>query len=116
ARALLVGAGRRRGVEGACDAAMALAELEARDRVDLPAAYVEAHRVVRRFDDGAHADCVDRARAMLAMLAAFRPPAAVLAAIDADPDADDPSVGLEASDEDDAGVRTSDPFAAWASA
>ena len=116
ARALLVGAGRRRGVEGACDAAMALAELEARDRVDLPAAYVEAHRVVRRFDDGAHADCVERARAMLAMLAAFRPPAAVLAAIDADPDADDPSVGLEAGDEDDAGVRTSDPFVAWASA
>ncbi len=115
-RALLVLASRRRTVEGACEAAIALAELEARDRANLAAAYIEAHRTVRRFDDGAHADCVERARTILATLTAFRPPAATLAAVDADPDGDDPSIGLTGSDATGATEATTDPFAAWASA
>ncbi len=96
ARADLERASRRRGLEGACEAALVLVELDARDRGDPSAAYLEAYRVVRRFEAAADAACVERARRVLSILDAFRPSGAVLAAIDVDPDGDDPSVGLEA--------------------
>jgi N-acetylmuramoyl-L-alanine amidase len=116
ARSYLVEAARRRATEGACEAELALAELEARDRVDLQAAYGEAHRIVRRFDDGAHAECVARARQMLGTLEAFRPGPGVLAAIEADPDADDPSIGLATETTESAMPATASAFAAWAAA
>jgi N-acetylmuramoyl-L-alanine amidase len=57
---------------------------------------------------------------MLGTLEAFRPAASVLAAIDADPDADDPSVGLGgglgAADRAAEVPATADAFAAWAGA
>jgi N-acetylmuramoyl-L-alanine amidase len=89
-------AARRRSIEGACEAALALAQLNARERALLSEAYTEAHRITRRFaGDESNAPCVHEAERMLAILAAHRPGASVLAAIDADPDADDPSLGLD---------------------
>lgn len=90
-RAWLTEASRRREVAGACDAALALAELEARDAVDLEAAYRVAFRATLRFG-GRDDDCVARAQTMLTYLEPWRPEAGVLAAIRADPDSDDPSV------------------------
>jgi N-acetylmuramoyl-L-alanine amidase len=118
ARRHLVAASRRRAVDGACEAELEAARLEARDRHDLPAAYVEAYRTVRRFDDGAHRGCVAEARRLLEVLAPFRPGPSALAAVDADPDADDPSVGLSATADTAAAgaVAPLDAFAAWARA
>ena len=88
-------AARRRAIEGACGASLALARLNARERASLTEAYTEAYRITHRFGGNeANAACVVEAVRMLAILVAHRPSAAVLASIDADPDADDPSLGL----------------------
>ena len=90
-------ASRRRAIEGACDASLALARLNARERAALEEAYTEAYRITHRFGRReANATCVVEAERMLAILAAHRPSASLLATIDADPDADDPSLGLSA--------------------
>lgn len=94
-------AARRRAIEGACEASLALARLNARERASLTEAYTEAYRITHRFGGSeANAACVVEAERMLAILVAHRPSAAVLASIDADPDADDPSLGLGESPED----------------
>jgi N-acetylmuramoyl-L-alanine amidase len=90
ARAWLTEASRRRGLEGACEAALELARLEARDARDASAAYAIAYRTTLRFDGG-QAGCVAEARRMIAILEPWRPPAAELSQIEADPNADDPS-------------------------
>jgi len=98
-------AARRRAIEGACDASLGLARLNARERGQLSDAYTEAYRITHRYrhqadpGDEANAACVGEAERMLAILAAHRPSASVLASIDADPDADDPSLGLGANAE-----------------
>ncbi len=109
ARAHLVEASRRKALEGACEAAIDLARLEAVDAGDLEAAYAVAYRTARRFADAraSHGECLAEARRMTEVLGPHRPGAALLAAIDADPDADDPSASL-AADEDELDV------AAWA--
>ena len=87
ARRHLREAARRARLLGACDASLELARLEAVDAADLSAAYLVAHRTVVRFgEDDAFSRCVAEARRTLAMLAAFRPDPAVLAAADAAPD------------------------------
>jgi N-acetylmuramoyl-L-alanine amidase len=92
-RALLREASRRKALDGSCDAALDLARLEARDAVDLTAAYAIAYRTARRFASvRGTRDCVAEARRITSLLDAHRPGAAELAAIDADPDADDPSL------------------------
>lgn len=91
ARAWLTEASRRKSLEGACDAAIELARLEARDAGDRAAAYLVAFRTALRFDDEA---CVREAERMMAVLERARPSAEALAAIEADPDAGDPSAGL----------------------
>lgn len=102
-------AARRRALEGACEASLALARLHARERASLTEAYTEAYRITHRFHragvqttpalEEANAACVVEAERMLAILVAHRPSAAVLASIDADPDADDPSLGLGETEE-----------------
>ena len=102
-------ASRRRAVDGACDASLALARLNARERTSLTEAYTEAYRITHRFHrevnqqatagNEANAACVIEAERMLAILVAHRPSAAVLASIHADPDADDPSLGLSETPE-----------------
>ncbi|GAB4111308.1 MAG: hypothetical protein OHK0013_47330 [Sandaracinaceae bacterium] len=117
ARGYLRRASARRAVPGACDASLALARLEAREGGEPSAAYLEAYRLVRRFDGEGERPCVEAARRMLAVLGGFRPPPGQLAAIDADPDADDPSVGLdEPGPMPRAPPASSDPFVAWARA
>lgn len=91
ARAWLTEASRRKALEGACDAAIELARLEARDAGDRAAAYLVAFRTSLRFDEPA---CVGEAERMMGVLERSRPPAEALAAIEADPDAGDPSAGL----------------------
>lgn len=87
ARRHLREATRRARLPGACDAALELARLEAVDAADLTAAYLVAHRAVVRFGgDEAFARCVAEARRTVAVLGAFRPDPAVLAAADAAPD------------------------------
>lgn len=99
ARAWLQEASRRRALEGACEAALAWARLEARDAGDVAAAYRVAYRTALRFEDRpADEACVARARAMMMTLEPWRPPASELAAIAADPDADDPTAGLDAEE------------------
>lgn len=105
-RALLQEASRRREVEGACEAALALARLEARDAADLPEAYRVAFRTTLRFG-GREDDCVAQAQEIMSRLEPWRPPEAELAAIRADPDVDDPSVGSEDAASD-------DPLERWA--
>jgi N-acetylmuramoyl-L-alanine amidase len=92
ARAWLAEASLRRALSGACEAALELASLELDVAHDAHASYLVLHRATRRFDDEAHTACVATARARMAPLPP--PPHAELAAIDADPDADDPTVGL----------------------
>jgi N-acetylmuramoyl-L-alanine amidase len=92
ARDALTEASRRRALQGACDAALELARLEAVDGRDPERAFTVAYRTVRRFDADAEAACVRRARRMLQDLDGYRPAAAVLAAIDGDPHLHDPSV------------------------
>lgn len=106
ARALLADASLRRDVPGACDAAIDLARLEARDAVDPTAAYLVAHRASRRWTDEA---CALEARRILGALEGHRPDRALLAAIDADPNADDPSIGLAGDPE-----PPRDALEAWA--
>lgn len=91
ARTLLVEASLRRAVPGACDAALDLARLAARDLGELSLAFETAYRTVRRFDGPDDAACTTEARRIVATLEAHRPDGARLAAIDADPDRDDPS-------------------------
>ncbi len=87
ARRHLREATRRARLPGACDAALELSRLEAVDAADLTAAYLVAHRTVVRFGgDEAFARCVAEARRTLAVLGAYRPDPAVLAAADAAPD------------------------------
>lgn len=93
ARAWLGEASRRKALPGACDAALELARLEARDAGDAGAAYRVAFRASLRFRD---ARCVAEGRRMLGVLEPWRPPAAELAAIEADPDEGDPTAGLAA--------------------
>ncbi|UJR80295.1 N-acetylmuramoyl-L-alanine amidase [Sandaracinus amylolyticus] len=107
ARALLAEASLRRDVAGACDAAIDLARLEARDAVDPTAAYLVAHRASRRWTDDA---CALEARRILGALEGHRPDRALLAAIDADPNADDPSIGLAGDTE----TPPRDALEAWA--
>lgn len=94
ARALLVEASLRRTLSGACEAALELASLELEVAHDSHASYLTLYRATRRFSDDERASCVAAAQLRLEGMPA--PPHAELAAIDADPDADDPSVGLVA--------------------
>lgn len=96
ARDHLATAARRKALEGACDAALDLARLYARDRGEPEEAFTVAYRTARRFDAGAHEACVVEARRMTATLDHHRPGPRRLAEIDADPDADDPSADLVA--------------------
>lgn len=89
ARAWLREATRRTTVAGACDAALELARLEARDAGDLGAAYVVAFRTSLRFDEG---PCVREAERMMSALARYRPTDEVLAAIEANPDDEGPAI------------------------
>ena len=98
ARAWLSEASRRRALEGACEASMELARLEARDAGDPQAGYREAYRASIRFRDG-HEECANDARAMMRALEPWRPSVAALAAIAADPDPADPSAGLSGTTE-----------------
>ncbi len=101
ARAWLTAAGRDRASDGACEASLALARLEARDASRPRDAYAVAFRTSLRFasTDGA---CARSAAAMLPTLEPWRPARPLLAAIRADPDAEpDPS-------------RVHDPFSRWA--
>lgn len=87
AREVLTTASRDRSVPGACEAALALARLEARDEVALQRAHRVAYRTTRRFAgrEGA-TECVAEARRMTRVLDAHRPDPDVLAAIDAHPE------------------------------
>ncbi len=80
ARAWLTEASRR-DLEGACEAAIELARLEARDANDPRAAYLVAFRTSLRFVDPT---CVADARRMMAVLEAWRPDAGELSAIEAE--------------------------------
>lgn len=87
AREVLTAASGDRTVSGACEAALALARLEARDAVALERAHRVAYRTTRRFagrEDAA--ECVAEARRMTRILDAHRPDPDVLAAIDAHPE------------------------------
>ncbi len=109
ARALLIEASRRKAIEGACPAALSLSRLEARDLNRPNEGYLVAYRTARRFEALRGAErCVAEARRMTAILAPFAPPPEQLAAIDADPDADDPSAGLAPS------TSAAEDVAAWA--
>jgi N-acetylmuramoyl-L-alanine amidase len=94
ARSLLREASLRRNVAGACEAALDLARLEARDAADPAAAYVLAYRTARRFGAPSDVACATEARRILGVLEGYRADRALLAAINADIDTDDPSVGL----------------------
>jgi N-acetylmuramoyl-L-alanine amidase len=112
-RALLVEASRRRTLAGACEAALELASLEVEVAHDEHAGSLVLHRATRRFTEEEHATCAATAQLRLEALPPL--PHAELAAIDADPDADDPTVGLVAPStppltEDEAATS----LAAWA--
>jgi len=94
ARDHLLEASRRKALEGACEAALDLARLYARDRDEPTEAFEVAYRVARRFDAESHGECVAEARRITATLDHHRPSPGRLATIDADPDADDPSADL----------------------
>lgn len=94
ARAYLEEAARRRDLEGACDASLELARLLANELGDPIGAYVRAYRTARQFEGVDALGCATAARAMLDELGPFRPGSDVLAAIDLDPDADDPRLDL----------------------
>lgn len=112
ARAWLTEASRRKALDGACEAALELARTEARDAGDPGAAYRVAFRTSLRFRDET---CVREAERMMEVLSDFRPSAQVLAAIEADPDAGDPSAALaEPVVRQPTGVTAAS--AAWASA
>jgi N-acetylmuramoyl-L-alanine amidase len=84
ARAHLREASRQVRWRGACEASLELARLEAVDAADPSAAWLEAHRAVRRFgQDAGSARCVAEARRTLAALAAHAPDPAVVRADDA---------------------------------
>ena len=112
ARAQLRLAARRKRLAGACDAELELAQLEHALGDDPEAAYLAAYRATKRFVGQARdAPCVDRARQRLQALRAHRPAPALLYAVDADPDLDDPSA-LEAPSPD---TAPGDPdVASWA--
>jgi N-acetylmuramoyl-L-alanine amidase len=115
ASALLLEASLRRQVAGACEAAIDLVRLQARDLGELTTAYETAYRTVRRFRDPVHTECVSEARRILSTLESARPDAALLAAIDADPDRDDPSAFRDGEDEAPAHADAT-PLEAWARA
>lgn len=109
ARTLLEAASLRRTVQGACDAALDLSRLLARDARRPSDAYEAAYRLIRRFREPADLACATEARRITATLEAYRPDAARLAVIDADPDRDDPSAfGVPATAEDETALE------AWA--
>jgi N-acetylmuramoyl-L-alanine amidase len=115
ARTWLGEAARRRALAGACEAALELARLEARDASDAGEAYRVAFRTSLRFRDGA---CVAEARRMMGILEPWRPSAAQLASIEADPDAGDPTAALTSA-EGEAAADPAEPTAAsvaWAAA
>lgn len=96
AHAQWVEASRRRGLPGACEASLELARHEATRPEGMQDAFLAAYRTARRFGDNpADGRCVDEARRLGRLLAAFRPSDEQLAAIDRDPHAGDPSAGLE---------------------
>ncbi|MBW2462026.1 MAG: N-acetylmuramoyl-L-alanine amidase [Deltaproteobacteria bacterium] len=94
ARDHLITAARRKALAGACDAALDLARLYARDRREPEEAFLVAYRTARRFDAESHGACVIEARRITVTLDHHRPGPGRLAVIDADPDADDPSADL----------------------
>ncbi|RLB54733.1 MAG: hypothetical protein DRJ42_08280 [Deltaproteobacteria bacterium] len=94
ARDHLITAARRKALAGACDAALDLARLYARDRREPEEAFLVAYRTARRFDAESHGACVIEARRITVTLDHHRPGPARLAVIDADPNADDPSADL----------------------
>lgn len=112
ARAWLAEASRRKAVAGACDASLDLARLEARDGEDPAAAYRVAFRTSLRFREPA---CSAEALRMLRVLEPWRPGTGELAAIEADPDAGDPSAGLVPSAPPPA-METTSAAVAWAAA
>jgi N-acetylmuramoyl-L-alanine amidase len=113
ARAWLGEASRRRALDGACEASMELARLEARDAGDPEAAYREAYRVSLRFDEDRDG-CVEDAAAMMRTLEPWRPSVAELAALAADPDPDDPSAGHRSGDSRTPPATGTAALAAWA--
>ncbi len=111
ARLRLEEASRQKSLDGSCEAANELAGLLARELDDPQAAYTVAYRTARRFDGGSHADCVTEARRITSVLEPYAPPGAQLAAIDEDPDRDDPGASA------DTGASTpEESLAAWAEA
>lgn len=102
AREHLETASRRRALDGACEAALELARLEAADAGDPAGAYAVAYRTERRFAGArtTHGECLAEARRITQILEPYRPGPERLAAIEADPDADDPSVSLAAAEGD----------------
>jgi len=115
-RAWLVEASRRKTLPGACEAALELAALEARDAADPEAAYLVAYRTAARFGDRRQdAACVAEAARVMAVLEGWRPSAAQLARIDADPDDGDPTAGLDGEDPPEPASPAPD-LAAWAAA
>jgi N-acetylmuramoyl-L-alanine amidase len=108
ARDLLRRASEPREITGACDAALDLARLEARDALDLRAAYLVAYRTTRRFMSGPDSACAAEATRMLGALTGYRPDEAVLFAIDSDPEADPRAISVAEAD-------TSERLTAWAS-
>ncbi len=94
ARVLLLEASLRRTLTGACEASLELAALELDVARDARAGYLVLYRTTRRFGDEARAECAATAQRRLEAIPGEPPSHAELAAIDADPDADDPTVGL----------------------
>jgi len=88
-------ASRRKAFEGACESMLDLARLLARDAGDPAKAYEVAYRLTRSFRGENHANCVREARRILSVLDSYRPSTRVLAELDVDPDADDPTATVD---------------------
>lgn len=108
AESLLREASRRRAVPGACDAALDLSRLLARDADRPDDAWLVAYRAARRFSEPSDEACATELRRVIALLDGHRADTALIAAIDADPDADDPSAAL--------GASSASSASAWAAA
>jgi N-acetylmuramoyl-L-alanine amidase len=72
----------------ACDADLALFEIEARDAIDLPAAYAVAYRIAWHYRENEAEGCVQRARRAMRVLDAFKPSDDTLDAIEASGEAE----------------------------
>ena len=98
AREMLQLAAKRKRLDGACQAELALSALESGAAADPSAGYLAAYRAARRFASlPTQARCVAEAERIMQALSEHRPEAAVLLAVDADPDLDDPSVAFPAA-------------------